>query len=262
MKIGLNQFLYTGLAGLLMLLSACDEENESSYGSEPEQDQIQIRQDVTFGNILADEGGSTLYFFARDIDGNSTCEGGCLDNWPVFYKPSLEAGNGLNQGDLGVITRPDGSQQNTFKGWPLYYFIGDSQVGDINGEGLGNVWFVAKPDYDVMIAAKEVDGNEEKYLVNSKGRSIYFFTVDDPNQSNCEGGCLDNWPPVGFEIDKAPSAIDASKFGTIVGNSGQNQATFDARPLYYFAQDVNRGELTGQGVGGSWFILNEDLIAN
>jgi predicted lipoprotein with Yx(FWY)xxD motif len=46
-------------------------------------------------------------------------------------------------GELGIITRTDGSMQATYNGWPLYYFAGDAASGDANGQNVGEVWFVA-----------------------------------------------------------------------------------------------------------------------
>ena len=46
-------------------------------------------------------------------------------------------------GELGTLTRTDGTMQATYNGWPLYYFAGDAAQGDANGQGVGDVWFVA-----------------------------------------------------------------------------------------------------------------------
>jgi predicted lipoprotein with Yx(FWY)xxD motif len=36
-------------------------------------------------------------------------------------------------GNLGTITRTDGSLQVTYNGLPLYFFSGDKAAGDANG---------------------------------------------------------------------------------------------------------------------------------
>jgi predicted lipoprotein with Yx(FWY)xxD motif len=46
---------------------------------------------------------------------------------------------------LGTVTRPDGEEQVTYNGFPLYYFSGDLAAGDATGEGLNGVWFIADP---------------------------------------------------------------------------------------------------------------------
>ena len=47
-------------------------------------------------------------------------------------------------GTFGSFAR-SGKRQVTYKGRALYYFAGDSYAGDTNGQGINNVWFVAKP---------------------------------------------------------------------------------------------------------------------
>ena len=46
-------------------------------------------------------------------------------------------------GQLGTITRNDGSLQVTYKGLPLYFFHSDSKPGDTNGNYTG--WSLVKP---------------------------------------------------------------------------------------------------------------------
>jgi predicted lipoprotein with Yx(FWY)xxD motif len=48
-------------------------------------------------------------------------------------------------GEIGTITRDDGSTQVTYNGAPLYYFAGDEAAGDSNGDGLNGVWHIAAP---------------------------------------------------------------------------------------------------------------------
>ena len=44
------------------------------------------------------------------------------------------------------MARPDGAQQVAYKSRPLYRFSGDSKPGDINGDGVGNIWHAVKVD--------------------------------------------------------------------------------------------------------------------
>jgi len=41
--------------------------------------------------------------------------------------------------------RTDGSMQVKAGNWPLYYFKNDAAPGDINGQDVGDVWYVVSP---------------------------------------------------------------------------------------------------------------------
>jgi len=95
-------------------------------------------QPVARDGLLADAAGRTVYTFDKDTAGKSNCTGGCLAAWPAFVaKPGAKP-----QGDFGLIEATGGQQQWTLKGKPLYYFAGDTQAGERNGDGSGGVWHV------------------------------------------------------------------------------------------------------------------------
>ena len=95
------------------------------------------------GSYLTNATGFTLYTFSRDTQnsGTSACTGGCTAKWPSFYVASLTLPSGLSASSFTVITRPDGSKQLAYDGWPLYYFSSDMNAGETNGQGVGNVWY-------------------------------------------------------------------------------------------------------------------------
>lgn len=95
-------------------------------------------QPVARDGLLADAAGRTVYTFDKDTADKSNCSGGCLAAWPMFMaKAGAKA-----QGDFGLIGAAGGQQQWTVKGKPLYYFAGDAQPGERNGDGSGGVWHV------------------------------------------------------------------------------------------------------------------------
>lgn len=240
------------MAATIFLISCSDDDDPAIVA----QDDVQLNTIGTLGDVLVDSEGSTLYFFSNDVSGQSACIDGCLDSWPIYYKADLTISDDLNASDFGVITRADGAKQTTYQGWPLYYFSGDVAANDSNGEGVGNVWFVAKPDYTVMLAKQEIDGTAITYLVNNKGRSLFFFANDEENISNCFGGCLDAWPVFARDIPAVvPSTLNSSGFGQIDSNSGGKQLTYQGKPLYYFAQDTDRGEVAGHAVA-NWSVTD------
>ncbi len=79
----------------------------------------------------------------KDTPGISTCSGSCAQVWPPLTVAGAPvAGKGV-AGRLGILSRPDGRQQVTYDGWPLYYFTGDTRPGYAAGNGYGGVWFAA-----------------------------------------------------------------------------------------------------------------------
>jgi predicted lipoprotein with Yx(FWY)xxD motif len=92
-------------------------------------------------NLLTDAKGLTLYWFAPDTSTKSACYGSCAAYWPpVTGTPS--AGPGVT-GQLGTITRTDGTKQATYDGHPLYTYIGDSAPGKASGNNInlnGGLW--------------------------------------------------------------------------------------------------------------------------
>lgn len=96
------------------------------------------------GSVLVDARGHTLYLFDKDKHGRSTCYGACATYWPPLLssgKPRQE--KGVRASLLGLTTRIDGKRQVTYRGHPLYRFIGDKEAGQTTGEGLtdfGAAW--------------------------------------------------------------------------------------------------------------------------
>lgn len=101
--------------------------------------------DTELGTILVDGEGRTVYVFDNDADGESACTGGCAENWPPLAGPATAA-SGVDGSLLGTTTRDDGSVQVTYAGSPLYHFASDTEPGQVNGQGVGDVWWVVAPD--------------------------------------------------------------------------------------------------------------------
>ena len=91
----------------------------------------------------------TVYLFEADKGTTSACSGACAHAWPpVTTSGSAQATGAALSSDLGTTKRPDGTEQVTYKGHPLYYFIKDGDAGDAYGEGskaFGASWYVLTP---------------------------------------------------------------------------------------------------------------------
>ena len=235
--------------------------------------------------FVTDADGLTLYTFENDRDdadgdgtGDSDCNNGCLDNWP----PLLADATSVADGQFSIITRDDGtSLQWAFKGLPLYRFAGDSAGGDVNGDGNGGVWYVARPDpfgrADVDDTAKgtvvvgignvaDVDGlgGRAGDRRDRSGFTLYTFENDrndtdgdGPTDSDCNGGCAETWPPLFADA----GATEAGAYTIVDRDDGTRQWALNGLPLYFYAPDQAAGETRGEGAGGVWYVARPAPLA-
>jgi predicted lipoprotein with Yx(FWY)xxD motif len=244
--------------GLVCAIAAC---GGSSYS--PPAPALMFVSDARLGNHLADGAGRSIYYFSNDVPASGTnpavsnCSGVCAVTWPSFHVGS-DLLQGVNAQDLAEITRADGTHQTTYRGWPLYYFVGDSHPGDVNGEGFDDIWFVLRDQaYTLALLNKPAGANAPGlYLSDGTGRTVYQSAADtvgtatsDP-VSACVANCLGIWPV--FEVDTAvvPSTLAAADFTVFTRPDGQKQSAYKGHPLYFFAHDVTAGDTIGQGVNG------------
>jgi predicted lipoprotein with Yx(FWY)xxD motif len=88
------------------------------------------------GMVLLNSRGHTLYMFAKDRNGKSTCSGSCARFWPPLLssgKPT--SGAGVKPSLLGTTRRGDGRRQVTYSRHPLYTYALDKQARQTSGEG-------------------------------------------------------------------------------------------------------------------------------
>jgi len=110
-------------------------------------------QNTTLGKVIGTANGLSLYVLKNDTPAAgatppvSTCSGGCLTNWPLYYGNPITVPSGLSAADFGSFDRGSGVMQSTYKGWPLYTYAPDTSIGDVKGEALGSVWYTAKSPF-------------------------------------------------------------------------------------------------------------------
>lgn len=151
---------------MLMVVAACgnkDKATESSSSANKEETateettteetaneqaaSLKLLKNEAVGEYLADSKGMTLYYFKKDEEEKSNCSGDCLEKWPPFTEKQFNVPEGFSKADFGTITREDsGAEQVTYKGYPLYYFAGDKQEGDVKGQGVKEVWYIVNKD--------------------------------------------------------------------------------------------------------------------
>ncbi|UTN03733.1 hypothetical protein L0669_20685 [Flavobacterium bizetiae] len=264
MKLKQLKFAFVALAATTLFVS-CSNDKDSDTPAPEVKKEIGLSTSATLGSYLSDKNGKSLYFFATDAKGQASCTGGCEAVWPPFYVDNFTADKlaaGLTFSDFATITTTSGKKQLTYKGWPLYYYAPSvngtntpETAGQTTGDGVGGVWFIAKPDYSIMIVRSQLVGHDTKnyksdytvgdglttYFTDAKGFTLYTFKNDNFKKNNFTKSDFSNnavWPI--YETDKivVPSILDKSKF-SVITVFGKSQLVYNGWPLYYFGQDAS-----------------------
>lgn len=221
--------------------------------------------------------GYTLYQFDRNTPGacNSTtqatvqnmqltCAGTETDktaDWPALTtvgKPV--AGPGVDKKLLGTLYRKDiGTDQVTYAGRLLYMF--DPKPGAFGGVNFmetapplppwHGVWWLVSPKNGTPVTGaipvttqKQSDGSTVLAADMFQGQGttafiVYSYSKDSKNHSTCSGSCALTWMPV---VTSAPPQAGPgaakSSLGEIRRSDGNEQLTYDGKPLYFYSQEV------------------------
>lgn len=107
--------------------------------------------DTTLGQVLTDAKGRTLYLYAADEGTTSKVPAGVLAAWPpVEAKGTPTVGSGMDAAKLTTAKQANGQEWVAYNGHLLYGYTGDSAPGDVNGQGIGNVWYAVTPQGDKL----------------------------------------------------------------------------------------------------------------
>ena len=88
-------------------------------------------------------------------------------------------------------------------------------------------------------------------LTDEAGYTLYTFDRDAPGVSNCYDQCAINWPP----FFAAEGDVPDGAFSIVQRTDGTLIWAHDGWPLYYWKDDANPGDTTGDGVGGVWHVV-------
>ncbi|HZC13581.1 MAG TPA: hypothetical protein VE270_06125 [Thermoleophilaceae bacterium] len=120
-------------------LAACgggDSDNNANRGAASGSGIVSI-QSVEGTDVLVDSEGRTLYTAEVEQGGRIRCIGPCTSFWDPIRASAREADSASTDLDLdlGLIKRPDGGEQLTFAGVPLYSFT-EEGPGQLDGDGF------------------------------------------------------------------------------------------------------------------------------
>jgi predicted lipoprotein with Yx(FWY)xxD motif len=136
------------------LLSACGSSYSSKSTSPATESQpaaskssgggssalVNTASNATLGaTVLVDAHGMTLYHLSTEQNGKFTCtSAACLQVWRPLAAQAGSSPSGT-VGSLGTVKRPDGTEQVTYNGMPLYTFAQDEAAGQAKGQGIKDV---------------------------------------------------------------------------------------------------------------------------
>jgi predicted lipoprotein with Yx(FWY)xxD motif len=262
----------TGIVMFVLIISNSNCSKTSNSGPSAPVLQVQLQSSASLGNYLVDKNKHALYFFINDNKGQSNCTGNCELNWPIVMDSNLTAtqiGAGLTLTDFSTITTTEGKTQLTYKGWPLYNFspAGVQEApGQVTGDGANGFFYVAKPDYTIMLLSGQLhgaDGNDytstynvgtgnTTYFTDAWGATLYTFVVDSANHNKFTKSDFTNngtFPIYDTTSIVVPSTLNKTLF-TTTNVFGKTQLTYNGYPLYYFGADSSkRGNTKGVSIG-------------
>jgi predicted lipoprotein with Yx(FWY)xxD motif len=125
------------------------------------------------GKFLTNGSGRAVYLWVKDSHDQSMCTGSCASAWPpVTATGAVTGSGGVLSSDLGTITRSGGVKQVTYDGHPLYYYVGDTGTGTVNGQGstgFGAYWWLVAPTGSAITSTVSLTGTSSSGTGGSGG---------------------------------------------------------------------------------------------
>ena len=151
--VSFNRLLIPAAVVASLVLSACGSSSSSSSSAHATSNPAPASQSSgasgaviktgsvpkVNGTVLVDAQGMTLYSLSAEHAGKFICtSSSCVSIWhPLTVSAGSKPSGSV--GSLGVVKRPDGRVQVTYKGMPLYTFAQDTAPGQANGQGVKDV---------------------------------------------------------------------------------------------------------------------------
>lgn len=247
---------------------------------------LKLNNSEIYGSYIVHPNGTALYMFEPDSYNKSTCYNSCIKFWPIYQYNSSEnltVDSGLNQSLIGHSERTDNTSIITYKGWPLYFYAGETNTnssGTTLGQGVlgsGGYWWIlspsgnpnqikkgfteSKPSNNTVEAISSTEYG--KYISDFNGTSLYVFSLDvNFSVSTCYDNCATEWPP--YLVDDPTKITNGTSTLRSLLNSknrtdGKNQINYNGHPLYYYKNDNGSNATSGQGIeesGGVWNLIS------
>ena len=110
----------------------------------------------------------------------------------------------------------------------------------------------------VTTAMATVAGASGAILTDITGRTLYYRTLDTATTAGCTGGCANAWPPLAAPPGTPTSSTPLSGFLVVITSGNGRQVSYNGHPLYRFGS-TPPGDVSGNGIGGIWFVATPGL---
>ena len=121
---------------LALALSACGSSDDTTTSASSGGGETVSTADVSgVGTVLVDANGNALYSPDQEANGRIQCTGSCEQIWMPLTATGQPTASSDVTGQLATVKRPDGTEQVTLNGAPLYTFAEDSP-GQATGNGV------------------------------------------------------------------------------------------------------------------------------
>lgn len=244
----------------------------AGYGMDQESAALSGRGQTAY----ADSRGMTLYAYAKDPQGKSTCTGNCAKDWI----PALALANAEPVGQWTLVSRADGAKQWALRGKPLYTYVKDVDPGSVGGNSpkrfgrgpeigergarlakiaddvpLPADWspmlhYPAKADgVPADLAVRDIQDAGGLVIVNDRNATLYVFSGEAGQEASaCKAPCP--WRPMA-----APQLASAKgEFVPVDRADGVRQWTYKGLGLYTYADDLAAGDANGRNAHPNWHV--------
>lgn len=97
-------------------------------------------------------------------------------------------------------------------------------------------------------------------IVTDAGLTVYLFAPDGTSKTSTVPAAIQqNWPAVEAPQNLTTTGLDPTGKVAVgqLGN-GKTQLMWNGHLLYTFSGDAAAGDANGQGLGGNWFVLDQN----
>ena len=131
----------------LPLPASPDRGTPATQLARPQGTIVSANSTAKLGTVVVDGLGFTLYRFDGDSaqPPTATCDGQCAETWDPVLATEPITTEGVAEKAVGSVERPDGEQQLTIAGWPVYRHTGEAP-GATDGQGAQGKWFAITPN--------------------------------------------------------------------------------------------------------------------